>query len=73
MRRRLTITTEIIAPYRIPVFNALAEHPEIDLHVIFLAETDPTQRQWLVYGFLMKFCPPGGEECVSRVFWLTGV
>ncbi len=55
MRRRLTITTEIIAPYRIPVFNALAEHPEIDLHVIFLAETDPTQRQWLVYKNEIRF------------------
>jgi glycosyltransferase involved in cell wall biosynthesis len=55
MRRRLTIITEIIAPYRIPVFNVLAEHPEIDLHVIFLAETDPTQRQWLVYKNEIKF------------------
>lgn len=42
------VITEIIAPYRIPVFNALALQPGIDLHVIFLAETDPTQRQWLV-------------------------
>jgi glycosyltransferase involved in cell wall biosynthesis len=55
LRRRLTIITEIIAPYRIPVFNALAEHPEIDLHVIFLAETDSTQRQWLVYKDEIRF------------------
>jgi glycosyltransferase involved in cell wall biosynthesis len=45
---RLIVITEIIAPYRIPVFNALAQQPGIDLHVIFLAETDPTQRQWLI-------------------------
>ena len=45
---RVVLITEIIAPYRIPVFNALARQSEIDLHVIFLAETDPTQRQWLV-------------------------
>jgi glycosyltransferase involved in cell wall biosynthesis len=45
---RLVVITEIIAPYRIAVFNALALEPAIDLHVIFLAETDPTQRQWLV-------------------------
>jgi glycosyltransferase involved in cell wall biosynthesis len=44
--RRVVITTEIIAPYRVPVFNALAAHPGIKLHVIFLAETDPTMRQW---------------------------
>jgi 1,2-diacylglycerol 3-alpha-glucosyltransferase len=48
MSLRVVVITEIIAPYRVPVFNALAQRPEIDLHVIFLAETDPTQRQWLV-------------------------
>jgi glycosyltransferase involved in cell wall biosynthesis len=49
MSRRLVILTEIIAPYRIPVFNALARRKEFGLHVIFLAETDPAVRQWLVY------------------------
>jgi glycosyltransferase involved in cell wall biosynthesis len=49
MNRRVVIITEIIAPYRIPVLNALAQHDGIDLHVIFLAENDSTQRQWLVY------------------------
>ena len=52
---RLVILTEIMSPYRIPVFNALARHDQIDLHVIFLAETDPTQRQWLVYKREMQF------------------
>jgi 1,2-diacylglycerol 3-alpha-glucosyltransferase len=46
---RVVILTEIIAPYRIPVFNALASHPELDPHVIFLAETDKRLRQWRVY------------------------
>ena len=49
MRPRLVILTEIIAPYRIPAFNALARHPGIDLKVVFLAETDPSIRQWRVY------------------------
>ncbi|MGA8493479.1 MAG: glycosyltransferase family 4 protein [Terriglobales bacterium] len=49
MTCRMVIITEIIAPYRIPVFNALARRDGIDLHVIFLAENDPTERQWLVY------------------------
>ena len=49
MKRRLVILSEIIAPYRIPVFNALARHEEIDLHVIFLAESDPELRDWVVY------------------------
>jgi len=55
MSRRVVIITEIIAPYRIPVFNALARHDEIDLHVIFLAENDRTQRQWLVYKDEIRF------------------
>jgi len=49
MSRRLVILTEIIAPYRIPVFNQLACCPDLDLHVIFLAETDKILRQWRVY------------------------
>jgi glycosyltransferase involved in cell wall biosynthesis len=49
------LLTEIIAPYRIPVFNALAQHEDIDLQVIFLAETDSTQRQWLVYKQDIRF------------------
>jgi glycosyltransferase involved in cell wall biosynthesis len=49
VKRRLVLITEIIAPYRIPVFNALAGRDDIDLHVIFLSETDPSLREWLVY------------------------
>lgn len=36
---RLALLTEIPAPYRIPLFNALAER--VDLRVLFLAERDP--------------------------------
>jgi glycosyltransferase involved in cell wall biosynthesis len=52
---RLAIITEIIAPYRIPVFNALAARDDIDLHVIFLSETDPSLRQWPVYKNEIQF------------------
>jgi glycosyltransferase involved in cell wall biosynthesis len=45
----VVILTEIIAPYRVPVFNALAREEDVDLRVIFLAETDPVLRQWRVY------------------------
>lgn len=55
MKRRLLILTEIISPYRIPLFNALAGEPGVDLHVIFLAETDPGLRQWDVYKKEIKF------------------
>lgn len=49
------IVTEIIAPYRIPVFNALAQRRELDLHVVFLSENDPTIRQWRVYTDEIEF------------------
>ena len=55
MKHRLVIITEIIAPYRVPVFNALAQHPKIDLKVIFLAKTDPSTRQWRVYADEIQF------------------
>ena len=55
MKRRLVILTEIISPYRIPLFNALAQHPDVDLHVVFLAETDPGLRQWQVYKAEIRF------------------
>jgi 1,2-diacylglycerol 3-alpha-glucosyltransferase len=55
MSKRLVILTEIIAPYRIPVFNALARRAGLDLHVIFLAETDQVLRQWHVHKSAIRF------------------
>ena len=52
---KLVLLTEIIAPYRLPVFNALAQHEGIELHVIFLAETDESLRQWRVYTEEIRF------------------
>jgi len=45
---RLLVLTRIIAPYRIPVFNELADRPEIELRVVYLAETE-SDRSWAVY------------------------
>jgi glycosyltransferase involved in cell wall biosynthesis len=55
MSGRLVIITEIISPYRIPLFNTLAQQGDIDLHVIFLAETDLGLRDWKVYRNEIKF------------------
>ena len=55
MSRRLALLTEIISPYRIPLFNALASRSEVELHVIFLSETDPSLRQWQVYKDEIRF------------------
>jgi len=55
MSRRVVILTEIIAPYRIPVFNVLATRSEIDVHVIFLSRTDRSMRDWRVYENEIRF------------------
>ena len=55
MTVRLALLTEMISPYRIPVCNALARRDGIELHVIFLAETDAIERQWLVYKHEIQF------------------
>ena len=55
MSRRVVILTEIIAPYRIPVFNVLATRREIDVHVIFLSRTDRSMRDWRVYEDEIRF------------------
>lgn len=55
MKGKLIILTEIIAPYRIPIFNALAAREELDLHAVFLSETDFSLRQWRVYREEIKF------------------
>ena len=55
LSRRLVLLTEIIAPYRIPVFNALAAHEEVNLHVIFLSRTDDSMRHWRVYEDEIRF------------------
>jgi len=51
---RVAILTEIISPYRIPVFNQLATYPEIDLKVIFASETE-ARRHWHVQKEQIQF------------------
>ena len=55
MTRKIVILTEIISPYRIPVFNALAGRAGVDLQVIFLAETDKALRKWPIYTDEIRF------------------
>ena len=68
MKRRVVLLTEIIAPYRIPVFNALAAREDIDLHVVFLSETDPSLRQWLVHKDEIRFT----YEVLPSIRWRVG-
>jgi len=69
MKIRLVIITEIISPYRIPLFNALAREAAVELHVIFLSETDPELRQWLVYKNEIHF---SYEVLPSRRYRVAG-
>jgi glycosyltransferase involved in cell wall biosynthesis len=48
MGRKLILITNIISPYRIPVFNHLAKNSSIDFKVIFLAENE-RHRKWRIY------------------------
>ncbi len=64
---KLVIVTEIIAPYRIPVFNALAQRRELDLHVVFLSENDPSMRQWRVYTNEIEFQYDVLPSCRQRL------
>jgi glycosyltransferase involved in cell wall biosynthesis len=61
MKRRVVILTEIISPYRIPLFNALVQEEGIDPYVIFFSDTDPALRQWRVYKEEIRFA-----YCVLR-------
>jgi glycosyltransferase involved in cell wall biosynthesis len=69
--RRVTLMTEIPAPFRIPLFNALASTPDILLEVVFLADSDP-RRNYRVdpaeLGFRWQTLP--GASVLHRSRWL---
>ena len=54
MSERAAVITEIIAPYRIPVFNALNDLLDGGLHVVFINETEG-RRSWPVYREEIRF------------------
>jgi len=55
VRPRVAIISEIISPYRLPVFNSLAANANLDLHIVFLSETDPSLREWRIYRDEIRF------------------
>jgi glycosyltransferase involved in cell wall biosynthesis len=69
---KIALLTEIPAPYRIPLFNALATTPGIDLEVLFLAERDP-RRQYPVYEheFLFRRRILSGSGVVAGGRWIV--
>ena len=56
---KLALLTEIPAPYRIPLFNALAER--LELRVLFLADRDPRRPYYEAHANERRF-----DHCVLR-------
>lgn len=54
MNRPVAVVTEIAAPYRIPVFNALANLLDGALHVFFISERE-SRRDWEVPAREIRF------------------
>lgn len=54
MQTKIIIITETISPYRIPVFNEIAQSLKDRFMVLFLGETEK-RRQWMIYKEKIKF------------------
>jgi glycosyltransferase involved in cell wall biosynthesis len=52
---KLALLTEIAAPFRIPLFNALAAHEGVELRVLVLAETDPRRTHYALHADEFRF------------------
>ena len=69
---RIAIVTEIPAPFRIPLFNALASTDGVELSVQFLAASDP-RRSYPVYAdefhFPWEVLP--GHDVLARGRWVV--
>ena len=53
-KKRIALLTNIIAPYRIPAFNKVAELAPFDFDVYFMAENE-SNRDWKIYKEKIKF------------------
>jgi len=54
MKRKILLIMNIISPYRIQVFNHMAERDDVEFKVLFLAENE-SNRRWEVYKDEIKF------------------
>jgi glycosyltransferase involved in cell wall biosynthesis len=65
---RIALLTEIPAPFRIPLFDALAAQPDVDLRVLFLAANDPRRNYLrLEQRFASEILP--GRDFSARGRW----
>ena len=69
---RLALVSEIPAPFRIPLWNALAAVADVDLRVLLLAERDPRRvydlhrDEWRFDAHVLP-----GRDCVVRDRWIV--
>lgn len=70
---RIALLTEIPAPFRIPLFNALAANPDVDLRVLFLSEEDPRRTHYRMYTeeFAFDWRILRGRELVHGSRWFV--
>jgi glycosyltransferase involved in cell wall biosynthesis len=69
---RVVLLTEVPAPFRIPLFNALAVRPDVEPEVLFLAEQDP-KRPYPLYADEFRFAwrIVKGFELVRSGRWIV--
>jgi glycosyltransferase involved in cell wall biosynthesis len=67
---RIALLTEIPAPFRLPLFAALAARPEVDLAVLFLAENDP-RRNYPSYERAFESVVLRGKDALVGRHWLV--
>jgi glycosyltransferase involved in cell wall biosynthesis len=70
---RIALLTEIPAPFRIPLFNALAARDDADALVLFLSERDPRRPHYRVYEreFRFPWQVLPGRELQRGARWLV--
>src|SRR2546430_16656740 len=52
---RIALLTEIPAPFRVPLFNALAARDDVELRVLFLALHDPRRPHYRIHADEHRF------------------
>jgi glycosyltransferase involved in cell wall biosynthesis len=67
---RIALLTEIPAPFRLPLFTALAAEPDVDLRVLFLAANDP-RRNYPSYPLEFPAEVLPGKDVLAGGRWLV--
>ena len=72
-KHKVALVHNIVAPYRVPLFEALARHPTIDLQVYYCAKTHKNRR-WDVLesnAYSYKVLPGIAIEAASITYHIN--